>query len=299
MSELEEIQYIDLVEDNEDINNYINRDKSINRRTKTLILIISSIIFLIVIAVVGLTMNPQAYAPNYEAKKLAPSLKYLFGTDYLGRDMFARTIKGLSTSILLGFLAATISAFIALALGLISAIAGGKVDKIICWFTDLFMGVPHIILLILISFMFGRGFKGVVIGVAISHWPNLTRIIRAEVMQIKSKQYVKAAEKLGTSRFNTARKHIMPHVIPQFIIGLILLFPHAILHEAAVTFLGFGLSLDMPAIGIILSEAMKHISTGMWWLVFFPGLALLSVVIMFDVLGDNLKMLIDPSSAQE
>lgn len=295
MSKLETIEYIDLVEDSE----YIIKDKRINRRTKTLFLIIGSITFLTVVAIIGVTMNPESYVPNYEAKKLAPSLEYLFGTDYLGRDMFARTMKGLSTSVLLGLLAATISAFIALALGLISATSGGITDKIICWFTDLFMGVPHIILLMLISFMFGRGFKGVVIGVAITHWPNLTRVIRAEVMQIKSKQYVKSAQKLGTSRFNIAIKHIMPHVIPQFIIGLILLFPHAILHEAAVTFLGFGLSLDKPAIGIILSEAMKHISTGMWWLVFFPGLALLSVVVMFDILGDNLKMLIDPSSSHE
>jgi peptide/nickel transport system permease protein len=295
LSKLETIEYIDLVEDSEDI----IKDKRINRRTKTLFLIIGSITFLTVVAIIGVTMNPESYVPNYEAKKLAPSLEYLFGTDYLGRDMFARTMKGLSTSVLLGLLAATISAFIALALGLISATSGGITDKIICWFTDLFMGVPHIILLMLISFMFGRGFKGVVIGVAITHWPNLTRVIRAEVMQIKSKQYIKSAQKLGNSRFNIAIKHIMPHVIPQFIIGLILLFPHAILHEAAVTFLGFGLSLDKPAIGIILSEAMKHISTGMWWLVFFPGLALLSVVVMFDVLGDNLKMLIDPSSSHE
>ncbi|MFU0823595.1 MAG: Dipeptide transport system permease protein DppC [Clostridium sp.] len=287
------------------IDNYIDLDKNtvrkvrMNRRKKTLFLVICAIIFLLAVAIIGITMNPESYAPNYEAKRLAPSLKHLFGTDYLGRDMFARTIKGLSTSLLLGLLAATISAFIALVLGLISATLGGKTDKIICWFVDLFMSVPHIILLMLISFMVGRGFKGVVIGVAVTHWPNLTRVIRGEVMEIKNKHYVKAAEKLGTSRFNIAKKHIMPHVIPQFIIGLILLFPHAILHEAAVTFLGFGLSLDKPAIGIILSEAMKHISTGMWWLVFFPGLALLSVVIMFDILGDNLKMLIDPNSAHE
>lgn len=288
-----------------EITSYIDLDKNtvkkirINRRKKTLFLIICAIIFLLAVAIIGITMNPKSYAPNYEAKSLAPSLKHLFGTDYLGRDMFARTIKGLSTSLLLGLLAATISGFIALTFGLISATLGGKIDKIICWFVDLFMSVPHIILLMLISFMVGRGFKGVVIGVAFTHWPNLTRVIRGEVMEIKNKHYVKVAEKLGTSKFNIAKKHIMPHVIPQFIIGLILLFPHAILHEAAVTFLGFGLPLDKPAIGIILSEAMKHISTGMWWLVFFPGLALLLVVIMFDILGDNLKMLIDPNSAHE
>ena len=87
--------------------------------------------------------------------------------------------------------------------------------------------------------------------------------------------------------------------MPQFLVGLLLLFPHAILHEAGVTFLGFGLSVDTPAIGIILSESLKHISTGMWWLVFFPGIMLVAVVMLFDKLGDNVKLLIDPSSAQE
>ena len=90
-----------------------------------------------------------------------------------------------------------------------------------------------------------------------------------------------------------------PHVVSQFIVGLILLFPHAILHEAGITFLGFGLSVDTPAIGIILSEALKHISTGMWWLVLFPGGLLVLVVMMFDKLGDYIRLLIDPASAQE
>lgn len=155
------------------------------------------------------------------------------------------------------------------------------------------------VLLMLISFSLGKGLKGVVIGVALTHWPNLTRVIRGEVLQVKNMQYVKASKKFGKSNFQIACHHIIPHVMPQFLVGLLLLFPHAILHEAGVTFLGFGLSVDTPAIGIILSESLKHISTGMWWLVFFPGIMLVAVVMLFDKLGDNVKLLIDPSSAQE
>lgn len=273
--------------------------RGLNRRTGTVMLVGAVVLFLAVIAIAGILMNPERYGPNYAAKKLAPSLAHLFGTDYLGRDMFFRTVKGLSTSILIGTLAATVSAFIALTVGLVAATAGGWVDKAVSYFVDLFMGVPHMVLLMLISFMLGGGLKGVIIGVALTHWPNLTRVIRGEVLQVREADYVKSARKFGVGKMRVAWRHIVPHVLPQFIVGLILLFPHAILHEAGLTFLGFGLSVDAPAIGVILSEALKHIATGMWWLVFFPGVMLVIVVMLFDKLGDQVRHLIDPGSAQE
>jgi peptide/nickel transport system permease protein len=213
--------------------------------------------------------------------------------------MFFRTIKGLSTSILIGALAATVSAIIALALGLVAASAGGAVDRIIAYFVDLFMGVPHLVLLMLVAYMMGRGFRGVTLAVALTHWASLSRVIRAEVLQVREAQYVKTARKLGKTQAAVAFQHILPHVAPQFIIGLILLFPHAILHEASITFLGFGLSVDTPAIGIILSESLNHIATGKWHLVFFPGVSLVIIVMLFNKLGEQLKLLFDPASAQE
>ena len=92
---------------------------------------------------------------------------------------------------------------------------------------------------------------------------------------------------------------MLPYVLPQFIVGLILLFPHAILHEAAITFLGFGLPPEQPAIGVILSESMAYLSAGMWWLAVFPGLALVAVVLLFDAAGSNLRKLVDPHSSQD
>ena len=161
------------------------------------------------------------------------------------------------------------------------------------------MGIPHIVLLILISYALGKGFWGVTIGVAITHWPSLTRVIRAEVLQVKQSQYVAVARQLGVSPLRIAAKHVLPYVLPQYLVGLILLFPHAILHEASITFLGFGLSPEAPAIGIILSESMKYLSSGMWWLALFPGIALIVTVLLFDVAGSGLRRLIDPHSAQE
>jgi peptide/nickel transport system permease protein len=273
--------------------------QSLNRRTKTIALAAVILALLATIALAGLLMNPALYGPNYDLKRLPPSLSHPFGTDYLGRDMFFRTLKGLSTSILIGSLAAAVSAVIALTLGLLAATAGNTADKVVSYFVDLFMGIPHLVLLMLISFALGKGLRGVILAVALTHWPSLTRVIRAEVLQVRGAQFVKTARKLGTGRFVVAFSHIIPHVVPQFIIGLILLFPHAVLHEAAITFLGFGLGVDTPAIGIILSESLKHIAQGMWWLVFFPGALLVAIVMLFDRLGSEIKLLLDPSSVQE
>ena len=137
------------------------------------------------------------------------------------------------------------------------------------------------------------------IGVALTHWPSLARLIRAEVLQIKESPYIQIAEKLGKSKWYIARKHIIPQLLPQFIVGLILIFPHAILHESSVTFLGFGLSTEQPAIGIILSEAMKYLVTGKWWLALFPGIFLVVTVILFYVAGEGIRKLVDPSSVHE
>ena len=265
--------------------------EGLNRRIKTILLTAGIGLLLGTIAVTGLTMDPVRYAPNYANKRLPPSPAHLFGTDYLGRDMFFRTCKGLSTSILIGALAASVSAGLALVFGLAAATGGKKIDSLIAYLVDLFMGIPHMVLLMLISFMMGKGLQGIIIGVALTHWPNLTRVIRAETLQIKEAQYVQSAQKLGKTKLQVGFGHIIPH--------LILLFPHAILHEAGITFLGFGLSVDTPAIGIILSESLKHIAVGLWWLVFFPGVSLVIIVMLFDKLGDQVKLLLDPSSAQE
>ena len=271
----------------------------INTRSKIIIYITISLIYLLTIFILGLTMNEEKYAVCYSQKFVAPCTSHLFGTDYMGRDMFWRCIKGLSNSILIGIFASFVSSIIALIFGISSALIGGKYDKFINWCIDVCMGIPHLILLILISFMLGKGAKGVTIAVATTHWTSLSRLVRAEVLQIRSTQYVKASFKMGKSKFFVGKNHILPHVIPVYLVGVLLLFPHAIMHEASITFLGFGLSADMPAIDIILAEAMKHITTGKWWLAFFPGLMLLIVVLLFDVIGEKLKLLLNPSSGNQ
>lgn len=273
--------------------------KKMNRRTKVIVLTIVFVIIVAVAYILGIVIPEEAVAPDFGNTKLPPSLSHPFGTDWLGRDLFLRTLKGLSISITIGIIASLISAVAAVIIGIASATGSKTVDGIINWVIDLIMGVPHTILIILISFAFGRGMKGLLIGVALTHWTSLARLIRAEVMQLRSQQYIAVSRKLGKSSTWILIHHLLPHLVPQFFVGLVLMFPHAILHEAAISFLGYGLPPEQPAIGIILSESMKYLSAGMWWLAVCPGLLLVAIVLLIDKVGDNLRMIVDPYSAQE
>lgn len=273
--------------------------KKRNRRQRMCIGLRFFVLFLLTVCVAGFICTDAARVTDFSRKNMAPCLLYPFGTDWMGRDMLARTLKGLSMSILLGVLSATVSACIALILGVASATLGRAADRGIGFVIDLMMGIPHILLLILISVALGKGWKGVAWGIALTHWPSLARLIRAEVVQLKESPYIQIAEKLGKSKWYIVRKHMLPHLAPQFFVGLVLLFPHAILHESSVTFLGFGLDAGQPAIGIILSEAMQHLVTGKWWLALFPGMMLVLVVILFYEAGETLRKLTDPASVHE
>ena len=266
-------------------------------REKTILSLSIFVVFFIVIIIAGSVINPEKFSIDLINKNQSPSLTHIFGTDWIGRDMFFRTLKGLSMSMKIGVLSSIISGIIAVVLGVIGPTCGKRVDSVITWFIDLVLSVPHTLIIILISMAAGGGLKGIVMGVSLTHWTSLTRIIRAEVMQVKEADYTKIAKNFGKSNLYIAKNHILPHIIPQLLVGIVLIFPHAILHEASVTFLGFGLQSHEPAIGIILSEAMKYLTSGKWWLAFFPGLSLVLVSMMMDNMGKKIGKLIDPKTA--
>ena len=269
---------------------------NMNLRTKTLLTIGLTVFILVVVVITSFFIDSSSITTNFDAVNQAPSLEHLFGTDWLGRDMFTRTLKGLGLSVQIGAAASILSSIFAVILAFIGSI-NKHLDTFIAWLIDLFLSIPHILLIILISIALGGGAFGVTMGVAVTHWTSLARVLRAEIKQIKTSDFVKLSERFGKSKLWIARKQILPLVITQVIVGTILIFPHAIMHEASVTFLGFGLSPHEPAIGIILSESMKYLATGNWWLALFPGLALLILVLLFDIAGENIKKILDPTSA--
>lgn len=273
--------------------------KKLNHRTKVVVLAVVMAVMLAVVYACGILIPEEAVTGSFLNAKRSPCLEHPFGTDALGRDLFLRTLKGLSVSITVGLVASVISAVIAVLVGIAAATGSRRVDALLNWNIDLVMGVPHTILIILISFALGRGLKGLLVGIASTHWCSLARLIRGEVLQLRSQKYVAVSRKLGKSSGWILTHHLLPHLVPQFFVGLILMFPHAILHEASISFLGFGLPPEQSAIGIILSESMRYLSTGMWWTAVLPGLTLVMIVLLVDKLGDYLRMILDPYSAQE
>lgn len=273
--------------------------KKLNHRTQVIVLTAVMTLLFAAIYICGILIPEEAVSGNFLNAKLAPCLKHPFGTDALGRDVFLRTLKGLSVSITIGIAASAISAVIAVLVGIAAATGSKQLDAVINWIIDLVMSVPHTVLIILISFALGRGMKGLLVGIAATHWCSLARLIRGEVLQLRSEQYIAVSRRLGKSSGWILVNHLLPHLVPQFFVGLVLMFPHAILHEASISFLGFGLPPEQPAIGIILSESMRYLSTGMWWMAVLPGITLVLIVLLVDKLGDNLRMILDPYSAQE
>lgn len=275
------------------------KSSALPNRKRTAIAAIVAAAVLVAVVVAGIIAAPLATQVDFLQKNLPPDALHPFGTDWMGRDMLARTLAGLSLSIFVGLVAACVSSCIALVLASVAALGPSWADSAVSWLIDMMMGIPHIILLILISFALGGGFVGVTVGVALTHWPSLTRVLRAEILQCRNSDYVIAAKRLGVGRVRIAVTHMLPFVLPQLLAGLVLMFPHAILHEAAITFLGFGLPPEQPAIGVILSESMSYLSAGMWWLALFPGIALIVSVMLFDVVGSGVRKMVDPYTSQE
>lgn len=273
--------------------------KRLNYRRKAVILTVVMTIILISVFALGILIPEDAVTGSFLDARQPPCWEHPFGTDALGRDLLLRTLKGMAVSMTVGLTASMISAVVAVLAGIAAATGSKHVDAVINWIIDLVMSVPHTILIILISFVLGRGLKGLLVGIAATHWCSLARLIRGEVLQLRSQQYVAVSRKLGKSNGWILTHHLLPHLLPQFLVGLVLMFPHAILHEASISFLGFGLPPEQSAIGIILSESMRYLSTGMWWNAVLPGLTLVLVVLLIDKLGDYLRRILNPYSAQE
>ncbi|MCI8635007.1 MAG: ABC transporter permease [Eubacterium sp.] len=273
--------------------------KKINRRTRALILTFVLALILTGIYALGIWIPDEAAAGSFLNSRQPPSWEHPFGTDALGRDLFIRTLKGMAVSMTVGFSASVMSAVIAVFVGMAAAAGFRYADAFVCWLIDLVMGVPHTVLVILISFSMGRGLKGLLVGIAATHWCSLARLIRGEVLKQKSEPYIAVSRKLGKSDGWIFIHHLLPHLVPQFFTGLVLLFPHAVLHEASISFLGFGLPPEQPAIGIILSESMRYLSAGMWWPAVIPGFMLVMIVLLVDQMGEHLQVILDPYRAQE
>ncbi len=177
--------------------------------------------------------------------------------------------------------AALCSGVIALVMAAVARIHP-RLDLLMRLITDAMLAMPHLLLLILICFTLGGGKSGVIAAVALTHWPRLALILRADAERVAQSDYLTLTYRLGHGHLYCWRYHYFPALLPQWLTGTLLMFPHAVLHSAALSFLGFGLAPHEPSLGLLLADALRFISHGNWWLVLFPGLMLFTLVMLFD-----------------
>lgn len=267
-----------------------------DRRSRIMAFLALAAVLLAGVVVAGTVSEEAAATTHLDAVNRSPSAQRWFGTDRLGRDVLARTLVGVRLSLIVGGTAALVSGMIAIVLAGLSVTGGRAAATAVDWLVDLFLALPHLVLLILLAFALGGGTRAVIIAVGVTHWPTLTRVLQARGRQVMSSEYVASSVALGTRRRRLVGRHLAPHLFPHFVVGCVLMFPHAILHEAALSFLGLGIEASRPAIGILLAESMKVLSAGMWWLAVLPGVCLLLLVKLVDSIGENLRAVLDPRS---
>ncbi|RII09666.1 Oligopeptide transport system permease protein OppC [Streptomyces sp. YIM 130001] len=227
---------------------------------------------ILAVLVVPPLANLDEQAVDLGAKLQAPSLAHPFGTDDVGRDLLLRCVYGLRVSLLVGVVAAVVATVIGTAVGAVAAAFGGWADRVVMRLVDLFSSVPHLLLGIFIVAMFRPGVWPVVISVGLTHWLSTARIVRAEVLSLRSRPYVDAAISGGASRWRVTVRHLVPGVLPQAGLAAVLMVPHAIWHESALSFLGLGLPTHQASLGTLVQSARGSLLAGDWWPTLFPGL---------------------------
>ncbi|MGW7358431.1 ABC transporter permease [Streptomyces sp. NPDC054802] len=238
-------------------------------------------------------------AVDLSMKLRPPSLAHPFGTDDVGRDLLLRCVYGLRVSLLVGLVAALVATVIGTVVGAAAAVAGGWTDRVLMRLVDAFSSVPHLLLGIFVVAMFRPGVWPVIVSVALTHWLSTARIVRSEVLSLRSRPYIDAAISGGASRRRVAVRHLLPGVLPQAGLAGVLMVPHAMWHESALSFLGLGLPTHQASLGNLVQSARGSLIAGDWWPTLFPGLFLIVPTLAVAGLAGAWRERINPRRRSE
>ena len=249
---------------------------------------------ILIIAVLLAPLSPyDPYKLDASQKLQGISSSHWFGTDEYGRDYFTRTLYGGRVSLLVGFMSMIMTVIIGTSLGVFSGYVGGKVDMFLMSFTDIFLALPSMLLMVILNTFLKPGLPTLIVVLSLFSWASVARITRAETMSLKERDFVVATQNLGASNFRVIVKHIIPNILGPVIVAASLSVANAILMESSLSFLGLGVQIPRASWGSMLQGAQAHI-LDYPLLAVYPGVMILITVLSFNLLGDILRNALEP-----
>ena len=265
-------------------------------RNKLAVLGLVIVVVMIIASIMSVVLRLNYSTPDLRNMKVAPGTEgHIFGTDTIGRDLFARVLYGGCYSIFIGVFSSVMSGIIGAVLGAIAGYFGGKADKLLVRISELFQTFPQLVLVMMLVAISGtRGMTNIIMIFTFTGWMTTFRMVRNEFMSIKSETYVKVCEAFGMNRINIMFKQILPNVMTPIIVSTTTNVAVYILQEATLSFIGLGISDQTPTWGNILNAAKSvSVVTNQWWIWVFPGLAITLFVLAINFLGDGLRDVLD------
>ncbi|MFH9609531.1 ABC transporter permease [Streptomyces sp. NPDC017448] len=265
--------------------------------------IVTSAVIVLAVALAVLVVPPltqlDQQAVDLANKLVPPSPAHPFGTDDVGRDLLLRCVYGLRVSLLVGLVAAFTATVVGTAIGALAGAFGGWTDRVVMRVVDALSSIPHLLLGIFIVAMFRPGVWPVIVSVALTHWISTARIVRSEVLSLRSRPFIDAAVSGGASRTRVVVRHLLPGVLPQAGLAAVLMVPHAMWHESALSFLGLGLPAHQASLGNLVQSARGSLLAGDWWPTLFPGLFLIVPTLALAGLAGAWRDRINPRRKSE
>lgn len=275
------------------------------RRSKLAVVGLSVILALIAIALFAPFFSPQdpydLAQLDFRDGRLAPGnvasngqLTYLLGTDDQGRDMLSGIMYGLRTSLGIGFASAFIACIVGTLLGMTAAYFGGRTDSLIMRVVDLHLSFPAILVALMILAALGKSITNVMLAIVIVEWAYYARTVRGSALVERRKEYIEAAQGLGLSSTRILLRHMLPNCLPPLIVVFTLQVARAISLEATLSFLGLGVPITEPSLGLLISNGFQYMFSGEYWIMFYPGITLMMTIVAINLVGDQLRDALNP-----
>ena len=224
----------------------------------------------------------------------ASGMTYWLGTDDQGRDMLSAILHGLRISLMVGLSAVVLATIIGSLIGLVAAYVGGWVDTLLMRIVDFILGFPTILVALVLLAIMGRGVDKVVIAIVLVQWAHYARIMRSRALQERKKEYIEAAKNLGFPAWRIMTRHLLPNCMGPIMVFATIQIANAIVLEATLSFLGVGVPITEPSLGLLISNGFQYLMSGDYWISMFPGLALLALILSINMIGDRLREALDP-----